>query len=135
MPKKTKPKKTGRIVHVGVSRLYSLGNYENCRYEVSAEVSKGQSPKETLLQLVQIVKALKPIGRPSCLNELKAARKKLLSERTAWEKEHYSSWLEQEKLYNEARRQRVAAIELMDEMGVTRTEKDAKTTWDDDVPW
>lgn len=133
--KKSTPKKTGRIVHVGVSRLYSLGNYENCRYEISAEVTKGQSPKETLLQLVQIARALKPITHPSCLNELKAARKKLLSERTAWEKEHYKHWLEQEALFNEAKRQRVAAIELMDEMGVTRTEKDHKNSWDDDCPW
>lgn len=136
MNKKTKPKKTGRVAYVTVSRLYNLGNYENVKYELSAEIAKGQSPSETLIKLVETIHALKPIGRPHYTDSLASARKKKLSERNEYEKEHYAAWLEEEKRFRDAQERRRQAVLDLDKLGGNSTRKDGKDSWDStDTPW
>ena len=135
MPKKPKPKKTGRVSFVSVSRLYNLGNYQNVKYELAAEIAKGESPSETLIKLTEVILALRPISPPDhALVSLKAARKKKLSERSEYEKENFSSWLEAERDYRQkidARRNAVLALDLM---GGSSVSTDHKQNWDD-TPW
>jgi hypothetical protein len=134
--KKTKPKRTGRVTSVSVSRLYNLGNYENVKYELSAEVTKGASPSETLAQLANTISALKPVTKPPCQASLNAARKKKISERSEYEKEQYSSWLEAERTYNALKKARVEGVLELDKMGATSTATDHKQNWEDDnVPF
>ena len=136
MKKKTpKPKKTGRITSVAVSRLYNTGNYTNVRYDLAAEVPKGSSPSETLKQLVGILVALRPLTPPSCTISLKQARKKKLSERSEYEKEHFAQWQEEEMSYRFALEDRKEAVEALDSMGCSAS-KDAKQSWgEEDTPW
>lgn len=48
------------INRITIGRVYSLGNYENIRYEISAEVAPGESAAKTLIALERIVCLLAP---------------------------------------------------------------------------
>ncbi len=134
--KKTKSKRTGRITAISVSRLYNTGNYTNVKYELSAEVPKGASPGETLRQMVFVLQALRPISRPDCLDQLRRARTKKLSERSEYDKEHYSDWLRIEAEWKKELAEREVAVGLLEALGGTSESRDAKLDWQDaDTPW
>lgn len=48
------------INRITIGRVYSLGNYENIRYEISTEVAPGDSAAKTLIALERIVCLLAP---------------------------------------------------------------------------
>lgn len=137
--KKKPPKKvkTGRVSSIGISRLYNTGNYTNVRYDLSCQIEKGESAKATMLEMVRVLVALRPISRPSCLDQLATTRTKMLSNRSNYEKEHLAEWLKVEQEYKNAIGERRRAIEDLDRMGGTATMLDHKLSWEDndDVPW
>ena len=138
MKKKTPKKvKTGRVSSIGISRLYNTGNYTNVRYDLACQIEKGESAKGTLLEMVRVLVALRPISRPSCLDQLAIARKKKLTDRSAYENEHLPEWLKQEQEYRNEMGARRRAIEDLDRMGGTATLIDHKLSWEDndEVPW
>lgn len=131
MSKSKKRVKTGRVKTIGISKVYNTGNYTNVRYEIQAELSPGDSAGATMIEIARIINALRPITIPSCIDQLNAARAKLLLERSHYEKENYSSWLKQEEQYNRLVAKRKRAVEDLDRLGGTATFKDAKLSWDD----
>jgi len=134
--KKTKQKKTGRVTHLSVERLYNLDTYQNVKYSLSAEVLKGESPSETLVHLFRVIAQLAPLRQPESIHSLNHARAKKLSERSNYEKEHFSQWLEEERQFKQKVQARLDAILSLDRMGGSSTLKDHKLDWgDQDVPW
>ena len=134
---KAKKVKTGRVSSIGISRLYNTGNYTNVRYDLSCQIEKGESAKATLLEMVRVLHMLRPISRPSCLDQLEAARKTPLTQRSEYVKMHYPDWLREEAEYKREMARRRQAVEDLDRMGGTATMLDHKLSWEDndDVPW
>lgn len=134
---KTKtPKPKARITSIAVSRLYNLGNYQNVKYDLAAEVPPGVSAKKILLQLTHTLGLLKPIFEPGCRDEWEVALQKSEKERSDWEKERLPEWTEQMNEYKKLLARRERALASLDSMGGSSTEKDAKVTWEDsDEVW
>lgn len=136
MKRKKKQQPRARITAIGVTKLYNTGNYTNVKYDLSAEVPKGASAAETLRELAAILVALRPLSVPSCLDQLRSARRKKLSERSEYEKEHFSTWLAAETEYHKEAAKRERAVEQLDNLGGCSVSRDAKNKWeDDDTPW
>lgn len=135
--KKAKRVKTGRVTAITISRLYNTGNYTNVKYDLSCQIEKGESAKATMLEMVRILVAIRPITRPDGLDQLARVREKKLSERSAYEKEHYGDWLRIEQEYRNSLAKRNQAVEELDRLGGSCTMKDAKLLWEDydDTPW
>lgn len=131
---KNKTKKTtpnARVTSISVSRLFNLGNYENVKYDIAAELPEGTSAKAVLLQLASTVWALGPIRTPHCRQEYEDALKKVDAQRSNYEKEHMQEWQERMAAYHTKVAARAQAVEELDNLGATSTRKDAKNTWDD----
>lgn len=138
MKKKTPKKvKTGRVSSIGISRLYNTGNYTNVRYDLSCQIEKGESAKATMMEMLRVLVALRPTPRPGCLDQLEAARKTPLTQRSEYVKEHYPDWLREEAEYKRDMARRRQAVDDLDRMGGTAVMKDAKLSWEDndDIPW
>lgn len=135
--KKAKKVKTGRVSSIGISRLYNTGNYTNVKYDLACTIEKGESAKATLLEMVRVLVALRPISRPGCLDQLASARKQKLTELSPYTKEHMPEWLKEEQEYRNEMGARRRAIEDLDRMGGTATMIDHKLSWEDndEVPW
>lgn len=131
MKTKTAKTKPARVTMIEVSRLYNLGNYQNVSYRIAAEVPKGASAKNTLATLAHIVAMLQPIPRPGCLDQYLDAIKKDDTARSTYEKENLADWSERVAAFRAKELKRDTAIETLDELGGTRTFKDAKNEWED----
>lgn len=129
---KTKKKQTpkARVTSIAVSRLYNLGNYQNVKYDIAAEVPLGGSAKDTLLELLYILQMMKPSHRPSCWEETKAAEKKLPTELTEREKMHLQEWQEECGAYRRHCVERDEAVASLDSLGGSSHAKDARKSWD-----
>lgn len=131
---KTKTKKTTpkpRVTSVSVSRLYNLGNYQNVKYDLAAEVPKGASAAETLVSLSRILEALRPIRPPDCAGQLEDALKKSEADRSSWEKDHLQEWIHENDKHAAKLRRRGEAILSLDSLGGTLTFKDNSRDWED----
>jgi hypothetical protein len=128
--KKSKPVKVGRVTFVSVSRLSNLGNYQNIKFDLSAEVAKGDSATETFRRLAMVLQDMRPISPPSCLASFDAARKKMDAERTEYENAHWDEWSKEISGFNEHRRRQLDALHALDDLGGHSLFKDAKNTWD-----
>lgn len=131
---KTKTKKTtpkARVTSVSISRLYNLGNYQNVKYDLTAEVPKGAGAKRTLLELMYILQMLKPTRKPHCWDEATKAEKKLPSELSEREKMHLQEWQEECGAYRRHCMEREEAVSALDTLGGVSFPKDAKLTWED----
>lgn len=136
MKAKTKKPKA-RVTNISVSRLYNLGNYQNVKYDIAAEVPKGASAVETMRQLVHILQMLEPLRRPHSYSMFKEAIKKTNTEQSAYEKEHVKEWQEEAAAFELKRELRDKAFMALDDLGGSLIAKDAKDTWDDpdDTPF
>lgn len=130
-----KPK--SRITTITVARLYNLGNYEHVRFEISAEVPKGGSPKQTLLELSAIAARLKPVKKPYDYDNAIAVLNKLPDQMTEYEKNHIEEYQEKVKDFAAAKALQRSAFELLEAIGGTSKVTDAKNKWEDDAdcPW
>lgn len=130
-----KPK--SRITTITVARLYNLGNYEHVRFEISAEVPKGGSPKQTLLDISAIAARLKPVKRPYGYDEAVAVLNKAPEQMTEYEKTHLDEYQEKVTQFSTAKALQKSAFEMLEAVGGTSKHTDAKDNWqdDNDCPW
>lgn len=129
-------KKKARITSVSISRLYSLGNYEHIKFELSAEVPKGVSASKTLFELGSIVGRLAPLKRPYNLEVAKATLNKCSESLTESEKANLQEYRELVQSYETARSLRIAAIEKLDDLGgSSKTGGGRKDDFEEDAPW
>ena len=136
----SKTKKTknpaSRITSISISRLYNLGNYQNIKYDLSAEVGPGESASEIFKELHFILSSLRPLARPHCLDDYERAVKKPTSEQGEYEKAHLQEWAEDIATYNERKRRRDQSVLKLNELGGSSFWKDAKANWEtDDEPF
>ena len=129
--KKPKTVKTGRIVYVGISRLFNAGNYENVKYELGAEVAEGECASETFRQMVHVLTSLKPLRKPSCYDQWETAIKRTEAEQSEWEKGHIKEWAEDVAAYLALKQRREMALIELDKLGGKSTARDAKQSWPD----
>jgi hypothetical protein len=136
MKSKAKKVKTGRVVTIGLSRLFNTGNYTNLKIDLTCQIEKGESAASTLIEMGRLIHSLRPIRKPDCLEQLRIVRTKKLSDRSEYEKAHFGDWLRLEAEYKRDLSARNQAIEDMDRLGGVATQIDHKLSWDsDDQPW
>lgn len=128
---KTKITKKSSVTRLTVARLYNLGNYEHIRYEITAEIPRGGSPKQTLMDTLRILACLKPVKKPYDLESKIALLKKDSSELSESEKDSLKICAEVVGQYQRLLDQHKEALVLLDDIGGTSVHKDAKDTWDD----
>lgn len=138
MPKKPKPPKTlkTRVTSISVGATFNLGNYENVRYDVSAEVGPGESAMAAFQELRFIIASLKPIRSPGCLEEYEKARKKEHAEMSNWEQQQFESWAATVADWELRKTNRAQAIQALDRLGRNQKFRDAKQSREtDDTPF
>lgn len=129
--KKSTTKAKARVTSVSVSRLFNLGNYENVKYDICAEVPPGVSAWLILAELNNISLRLKPIKVPQCAMEYQTALQKPAKDRTDWEHKNFTQWRESMKAYDSKVERRNKAVAALDSLGGSSTYKDAKLDWND----
>lgn len=130
---KTKPK--SKITRLTVARLYNTGNYEHIRFEISAEVPKGGSAKQTLLDMGAILARLKPVKVPFNYEHAKEIVNKLPEQLSEAEKGRMEEFTQIVRDYLAAKALRLEALNKLDEVGGSSKHTDAKDSWDDDSPF
>lgn len=119
-----------RVTHIGLSRLFNLGNYENIKFDVSVEVPEGQSAALTLSMLLKILQKLRPLKQSY---EVTRAIRILntpeteLSETERGNLEEYRALVDAHAIRVQERKE---ALQKLDALGGTSTEKDAKDSWE-----
>lgn len=124
-----------RITRLTVARLYNLGNYEHVRYEITAEVPRGGSAKQTLLDTVGILRGLKPLKTPYNLTTAQEVLAKAPAERTEAEKDRLEEYADVVNQHCGAKALRVIALNKLDDVGGVSVKTDAKDSWGDDAPF
>lgn len=134
-----KPKKIKtRVTSISVGATYNLGNYENVRYDVSAEVGEGESAMAAFQELRYIIARLKPLREPGCAHQFRRASKLDEAERTQYQKENLPTLAEEMKDFLGAKGLRAEAIKMLDTLGGNSQFRDAKQNWEsesDDIPF
>ena len=120
------------MTFVSISRLYNLGNYQNVKYEIGAEVPDGQNATDVFKELRFIMAALKPIAKPDCIHEYRRALKETEESRSTYQKEHFTEWEEAIAAYTKRFELREQALKALDSLGGNALYRDAKNEWDDD---
>lgn len=134
--RKPKKKVLPRVTSVSVSRLYNLGNYQNVRYDLSAEVPKGASATEAFTELCYILAQLRPLSEPVAVAQYKAAIKIPETDRSAYQNENLKTWEGEYHEWLVQREARAKAIKSLDELGASITRKDPPPQIDsEDVIW
>lgn len=130
-PKAPKKLKT-RVTSISVGATFNCGNYENVRYDVSAEVGPGESATAAFQELRFIIAALKPVRKPDCASSYEAAAKLPDSEKSNYQKEHFQEWSDTMAAYHSRHAKRAEAIKMLDALGGNRNYRDAKQDWEND---
>lgn len=124
--------KVARVSHIGLSRLFNLGNYENIKFDVSVEVPEGQSAALAMSTLLKIMQKLRPVKLSW---EVQRAQKLLNTPETELEEVDRET-LEQAKAlveeHNAKVRERKEALRKLDTLGGSIVGKDAKDSWEFD---
>lgn len=138
-----------RITRITVSRLYNLGNYENCSYSITVDVAEGESAARCVRGLEHILQGLKPLR--DVLSPQEAARKResieqmkkltdedfraRYGEPTGGRRAYTQRCLIDLKKEVEASLHKVErakkARDLFDDLGGAEKWKDAKLDWED----
>lgn len=144
-----------RTTRITIARLFNLGSYEHCRYEISVEIAEGESAKSAIIGLEKVMAALAPESKCSVrtrgeldreLNCVLELRNQLSLPEDEFRRRHghfegtpkeYYERCEKMHAENVARREayekRAArARELLDELGGAEHWKDAKLDWEND---
>lgn len=142
-------KKT-KISRITVSRLYNLGNYENCSYTITVDVPDGQSAARAVFALEKILAGLKPLRNVFTPVEAERKRAELIEMRKltperfrqrygspdggrrayaarCW-KDLAESIADSKVVFARAKKAR----DLFDDLGGAEKWKDAKLDWEDD---
>ncbi len=139
------------ITKITIGRLYNLGNYEHVRYELTAEIPEGESPRLAVVGMEKILAGMKPV-RTLCVDsehEIKRMHAEVLKMETIpaeqWARDYGHCVGTREEVierykssYNKAVEQREAALalasrarELFNDLGGAADWKDAKVDWED----
>lgn len=128
-----KPKKLKtRVTRISVGATYNLGNYENVRFDLSAEVSEGESALAAFQELRYIIACLRRTRKPDCADQFEAVSKKTAAERSNYEKEHVQEWADRMAAFHLHQSRRVEAIRMLDTLGGNLQFRDAKQKWEND---
>ena len=123
-----------RVTNITIARLFNTGNYEHVRFEVSAEVPKGVSAKNTLLELRAIVTRMKPVKKPYEYYRAIAAMNKLpeqLQEHEKLQLEDYKRIVSEYAAWKELQ---LDALKKLDDLGGS-SKKGGGPKDDEDLPW
>lgn len=120
-----------RVTHVSISRLYNLGNYQNVKYEIGAEVPAEACAADVLKELFYILQMLKPLPVPHCKRDYERAIKKTNEELSNYEREQLEGWREEVERYDSRKRLRLEALTALDSLGGHSEFRDGKNSWDD----
>ena len=132
--RKNRQPKYGRISRFAISRLYNMGNYENCKFELTVDLRTGEDATESFRNAFWILKMLAPLRVPSCKDEYERAIKATDEEQSEWQKNHIKEWAEEMAAFSEKKRLRTVALKAFSELGGVSKHTDAKNEWDD-VPF
>ena len=141
------------VTKITIGRLYNLGSYEHIRYELTVEVSQGESPATALLGMEKILTALNPKTATLTRAELEREKHRLeelhkkLSDDGPDEfrrchghfvgtPEEYIERCEQSHAENVARRDAWEAMsekarKMLEDLGGAANWRDAKLDWED----
>ena len=142
-----------KTTKITIARLYNLGSYEHARYEITAEISEGESASKALIGLEKILSALnpKPPGSVPSEDETKREIRRLEEMRAldddTFERCHggykgtraeYIERISKSIAEGTARREAwqakaEKARDLLDDLGGAAEWKDAKLDWEDDA--
>lgn len=138
-----------RISKITVSRLFNLGNYENCSYSLTVDVPEGASATRAVIAVEKILHAMKPnrnlLNQHSIDTKIQAIAemKKLSPEnfqrrhgepaggRKAYTKRCEASLKEELAAHLKAAAEATRARRAFDDLGGTERWKDAKLDWED----
>lgn len=109
--------KTAKVKTISLSALFNTGNYEHIKYEVSVEVPDGVKAKDSFLDLLSILAALRPIKKPYYYDSAKARLMKHHDQLTEMEKEQRTEDHRIVAEYETAKAIRQSAIEKLDKIG------------------
>jgi hypothetical protein len=130
MPR-SKPKSKPRVSRITIGRLYNLGNYEHVRYELTVDVPAGVKPSHALTQMLRVLKAANP--KPPCsAYEIRTAREALAKDPATlsqYDRDNLETFKERVSRYDEWLALKERAVRILDEMGGSRVEVDAKEAW------
>ena len=143
--------KKATISRITVSRLYNLGNYENCSYSITVEVPAGASAARAVRGVEKILAGLKPIK--SCetftaeeevreLKEIQTIRGMDKNQffrhygspeggKAAYIKRRLEAVRDKKAAWIKRHAMAVKARELFDDLGGAEKWKDAKNDWSD----
>ena len=124
--------KKSRVTRITIGRLWNLGNYEHIRYEITAEVPRGGSPKRTFQDVSSILRGLKPVRAHPHLDEARKVVATQPEERSEFEKDHLEEYCRLIEEHNAKEGFRKSAIERLDNVGGISERKDAKKDWQDE---
>lgn len=120
------------MTRISLARLYNTGNYEHIRFEISAEVPKGGSAGQTLLDLGAILARLKPLKVPCHYDTAVAALQKPPEELSEMEKANLDDYRRMVDGVEGRRALRQAALHKLDNLGGASKRTVARDSWDDD---
>lgn len=139
MPKNTRT----QIRRITIGRLYNLGNYEHVRYELSVEIGEGRSAALALRNTLRLLKAVNP-KPPIPAYEYERAKLQIekpddwhknIEDKTQQTKVRREMVVEAKKAVKKFEtwvNRRHAAEMVLDDIGGTKSYKDAKLSWGDD---
>ena len=128
MKTKTRLRKS-KVTTITMARLYSLGNYEHIRFEITAAVPEGGSAKATLLDLGSVLARLKPVKKPYNYDAFAALARKPIEQMTEVEKANLVDAENAVAEYLQQRAAQFAALEKLDALGGTSKHTDGQGDW------
>lgn len=123
-----------RISRISIGRVFNLGNYENIRYEISADIGASDNPADVLRVLE---KAINDLRAKSDVDgyDLKRARDilaKPASELDEFDVKNLETYKAKLEKHENALKLRAEAREVLGKFGLNQTFTDAKDNWVDD---
>ncbi len=125
-----------KIKTISIARLYSLGNYEHIRFELTAEVPDGCSAKATLLELGAVCGRMRPIKKPYDYDRAKEIMNKLPEALNESEKARLDDYREIISKFEAEKALQRDALDKLDQLGGTSKKGGGrKDTYDEEAPW
>ena len=142
-----------KVSKITIGRLYNLGSYEHVRYEISVEMTEGESPATAMIGLEKIIAALSPKTHTHSRDELnrelltvtelgkhlnEMSEEEFRRRHGFFEGSPVDYWKRCEQGYLQNVSQRVAweqrsskARKLLEDLGGAANWKDSKMDWED----
>lgn len=131
-----KPKRP-TIKTISIARLYSLGNYEHVRFELTADIPEGCSAKSALLELAAVCARMRPVKKPYDYDRAKEVLNKLPEETSEQEKARLDDYRDVVSKYEAEKALQRDALDKLDALGGTSKKGGGRkdNSDDEDMPW